>query len=76
MHSVGPPEDAEYVNVFQWYRIVATEDPDPANPQQRYITVAGPDWNMNWCLNTSTYEVQAVLFDGISGVYTETVELD
>ena len=52
-------------NVFQWYRVISAAELDG---NERFVTLAGPDWNID--------TTQAVLFDGVIGVYTTTVELD
>jgi type II secretory pathway pseudopilin PulG len=67
-------------NVHKWYKVVAVDEVDPSNPRSRYVTLAGPDWNTAWCLDLdgdTTYpDAQAVLVNGVSGVYTQTIELD
>jgi hypothetical protein len=45
----------------------------------RAVTLTGPDWDINWCVALNGdpgLEAQAVLFNGILGVYTTTTELD
>jgi len=73
----------EWQNVFLWYRVVAAGD--VVNQNQSYfreITVAGPDWNIAWCLRTNNdtdgdgvpVETQAVLCTNVYGVYTEVID--
>jgi hypothetical protein len=75
----GRDDDAG-VDVFRWYRILATAQIDPESPLERYVTLAGPDWNVDWCVDIDgdgvAGEAQAALFDGVVGVHTTTVELD
>ncbi|MGB9687788.1 type IV pilus modification PilV family protein [Thermogutta sp.] len=70
-------------NVFLWYRVVASGD--LVNQNQNYfreVTVAGPDWNIAWCLQTNNdtdgdgvpVETQAVLCTNVYGVYTEVID--
>jgi prepilin-type N-terminal cleavage/methylation domain-containing protein len=70
-------------NVFLWYRVVAAGD--VINQNQNYfreVTVAGPDWNIAWCLRTNNdtdgdgvpVETQAVLCTNVYGVYTEVID--
>jgi len=47
----------------------------------RGVTLAGPDWSPTWTIPSGTDgayagPLQAVLIDGVLGVYTKTVELD
>jgi hypothetical protein len=51
--STGPGTTRAGPGVFRWYRIVAAGEidtlTDPNRPR-RYVTLAGPDWNINaWC---------------------------
>ncbi|MCR4414741.1 MAG: hypothetical protein NUV77_20180, partial [Thermoguttaceae bacterium] len=70
----GPPNPpAYYRKVFRWYRIVSVGEPDSANPLRRQVTLAGPDWMMNWNVGG---QAKAALFTGVVGVYTETVEVE
>ncbi|WP_347242780.1 prepilin-type N-terminal cleavage/methylation domain-containing protein [Thermogutta sp.] len=70
-------------NVFLWYRVVASGD--LVNQNQNYfreVTVAGPDWNIAWCVQTNNdtdgdgvpVETQAVLCTNVYGVYTEVID--
>lgn len=81
--------------VFAWYRVLSpgqTYGPaghphpfggDP-NRYYRELTLAGPDWNLNWNaaggVDTDgdgvSLEAQAVILPNVYGVYTETVEPD
>jgi hypothetical protein len=45
----------------------------------RFVTLEGPDWDLDWCFDidgTGVHEAQAILFDGVIGVYTVTRESD
>ena len=70
-----PAPQAYYRKVYRWYRILAAGDieSNPPNPPQRQVTLAGPDWMMNWNVNG---QAKAALFNGVIGVYTETVEVE
>lgn len=81
--------------VFAWYRVLSpgqTYGPaghphpfggDP-NRYYRELTLAGPDWNLNWNaaggVDTDgdgvSLEAQAVILPNVYGVYTEIVEPD
>jgi len=62
--------------VFKWYRILAVSDPEPTNPGNRMVTLAGPDWRYNVDPNTGIPNVvMGAIFEGVAGVYTETVEV-
>ncbi len=65
----GQTGNMSWPNVFKWYRVVAVGQDNP-NSASRDVTLAGSDWL--W----STTNVQAVLIEGVVGVYTETVELN
>lgn len=64
----GPTGNTVLPITYRWYRVVAVGE-DNANALTRDVSLAGPDWN------GSTTTVQAVLIEGVVGVYTETVEL-
>lgn len=53
---------------FKWYRVSDTEADTTAG--ERYVSLIGPDWNMD------TTDHQAVLVDGVIGVYEKTVRLE
>lgn len=61
----GPPPSG---SLFRWYRIVAVAS-HPSNSLQRYVTLAGPDW-------TAGSTPQAVLMEGVVGVYTRVIEME
>ncbi len=61
----GPPPSG---SLFRWYRIVAVAS-HPSNSLQRYVTLAGPDW-------TAGSTAQAVLMEGVVGVYTRVIEME
>jgi len=82
-------------NIFVWYRIVSPGEtygpaghPHPfggdPNRYYRELTLAGPDWNLNWNAASGTdtdadgvtLEAQAVILPNVQGVYTEVVEPD
>lgn len=52
---------------FQWYRISDTEAEDESG--QRYTTLQGQDWD------TTCTDTQAMLIEGVVGVYEKTVRL-
>lgn len=53
---------------FQWYRVSDTEAEDEAG--QRYATLQGQDWD------TTCTDTQAMLIEGVVGVYEKTVRLE
>ena len=55
---------------FKWYRVIAADEFDPVTSTRR-VTLAGPDWT-----DINNYQLQAGIFPGAIGVYTETVELE
>ena len=55
--------------VFKWYRIAAVSEFDPSDPTRRMVTLAGPDWRY------SPVNVWGAMFTGVTGVYTETIEV-
>jgi hypothetical protein len=75
-----------YRNIFVWYRVVATSaiDQDTTGGvtnglYRRRVTVAGEDWNPAWCFSvpaggTTVWGAQAVLFNGIIGVYPTQIQ--
>lgn len=67
----GPPTSPTATTgpLFQWYRVVAVGEV-PGNPLQRQVTLSGPDWP------ATAGNVQAVLMQGVVGVFTKVVELD
>ncbi|GAB4133967.1 type IV pilus modification PilV family protein [Thermopirellula anaerolimosa] len=81
--------------VFAWYRVLSpgetygpADHPHPfggdPNRYYRELTLAGPDWNLNWNSTSGIdsdgdgilLEAQAVILPNVYGVYTETVEPD
>jgi hypothetical protein len=57
--------------VFRWYRVSDTEaEPDAG---QRYVTLIGQDWDADPV--TGNLDNQALLMDGVVGVYEKTVRL-
>ena len=66
--------------VFKWYRIVAVGETVMGTPSMVDVTFAGPDWNSAWNLDLDTPpnvpQAQAVLFNTVVGVYSQTVEAD
>ena len=63
----GPPAAGATTGpLFHWYRVVAVAA--GASATQRDVSLAGPDWT------GPATGLQAVLIDGVVGVYTETVE--
>lgn len=75
-----PPQ---FQNVFFWYRVIASgELTQVGNYYQREFTLAGPDWDLDWCVKNDTdgdgvaQEAQAVLCTNVYGVYTQVVEPD
>jgi len=69
--------------VFLWYRVIASgELSQVGNYYQREFTLAGPDWNPDWCAQADTdgdgiaQEAQAILCTNVYGVYTQVVEPD
>lgn len=81
--------------VFVWYRVLSAGEiygpathPHPfGGDSARYyreLTLAGPDWNLNWNAASGidsdgdgiSLEAQAVILPNVYGVYTETVEPD
>jgi hypothetical protein len=71
---------ARQEDVFLWYRIVGVAERDPANPGERYVTLAGPDWAFNYYKSNPNLSDPDLctggLFTGVVGVYTTMVELD
>jgi hypothetical protein len=65
------PSPTGFRRVGVWYRVVMVdEEPEfEVDHWTRYVTLAGPDW-------TAAGAAQAVLLDGVVGVYTTTVVLD
>jgi hypothetical protein len=61
--------------VFAWYRVVAVAEEDPDDPSNLYrlVTLVGPDWNRD-SQTGNPNNCQAVLMDGVVGVYSETIE--
>ncbi|NMC18936.1 MAG: prepilin-type N-terminal cleavage/methylation domain-containing protein [Thermogutta sp.] len=89
----NPPDPPR--KVFVWYRVLSAGEtygpathPHPfGGDSARYyreLTLAGPDWNLNWNAPGGTdsdgdgilLEAQAVILPNVYGVYTETVEPD
>lgn len=72
-----------YRQVFKWYRVLsATETAaDGSGGFERYVSLAGPDWNGSWCADLdgdggTADDVGVALFDGSIAVYTTTIDLD
>ena len=58
--------------IAKWYRVIAMDEAPERSGSNwtRRVTLAGPDWDVN------LRQPQAVLVDGVIGVYTKTIELD
>lgn len=69
-----PAPQPYYRRVYRWYRILALGDIESnPPPPQRQVTLAGPDWIAAWTVNG---RAKAALFNGVVGVYTETIEVE
>ncbi len=58
-----------------WYRLVTVGEVDPNFPNDRYLSLAGPDWTVDTDGN-GNLDAEAVIIDGVIGVYTTTIEID
>ncbi len=92
----NPADATQWItsNVYRWYRVVSPGEPpqmDATNTNWvRYVTLAGPDWNVAWCHRNNAgaldnydgdtdniaADAAAVIVDGVIGVYTVTVTID
>lgn len=81
---VTPDNPDVFHKVFLWYRVIATgELYQPSdNRYYREFTLAGPDWNRDWCVQNDTdgdgtpLEAQAILCSEVYGVYSQVMEPD
>ncbi len=75
-------------DVFKWYRVVGVDDvedgvtlPDgTTNACGRYVTLAGPDWdvdtNFDGSFSTPTDYAEAAIVEDVVGVYTSIIEVN
>ena len=57
-----------------WYRIVGVgRDLSQTSPPVNMLSLVGPDWNTT---NLNVTSVKLIVVNGVTGVYTRTVELD
>jgi hypothetical protein len=69
-----PGPQPRWIPVFKWYRVTDTEaeatDDDGDGTWERYVTLSGPDWDV---IPANT---QAVVVEGVVGVYEKTIRLE
>jgi hypothetical protein len=62
--------------VAKWYKILNTDKYDPANPptpNDRHITLAGPDWPTNY---QAASTMTAIIVEGAVGVYSKSIKIE
>ncbi len=70
MATSNPRDD-----IFRWYRVVAVgEVVSQGGNSELGVTVVGPDWPLD--LVPGGASVEAVLIEGVVGVYTESIAVD
>ena len=57
----------------QWYRILAVDEEDDETPEQRLVSVKGPDWP--WTAGTPM-NTHVGLFQGAVAVFTRSMKLE
>ena len=58
-----------------WYRLANVGEIDPATPNDRYVSLIGPDWTIDTD-GDANLDATAVVIQSVIGVYTTTMELD
>jgi hypothetical protein len=61
---------------FKWYRILAMDQDEGSNTTERFVSLAGPDWDRDHPGAIAGGQVYAVLPKGVVGVYEKVVDLE
>jgi hypothetical protein len=67
-----PVPNSNPINVFQWYRVLGSEQ---TNTNERQLTLAGPDWPVSNTANP-VQNTQMTIIPGTVAVYQENMQIE